>query len=111
VLYSGRALERFDDPAALEQAVRRGRLRTTEEAAAYLGVRRSDLDHLVRVGRLTPAKWGRSRWQPRRAAPQVALYRTGDLDALAGHPAIDWAQVGATPRGRPSPLARRTTRR
>jgi hypothetical protein len=110
-LYCGRALERFDDRAALERAVQRGRLHTADEAAAYLRVRRCDLDHLVRAGWLEPARWVRSRWQPRRSAPTVALYRTGDLDVLATHPAIDWAQVRSTPRGRPSPLARLTTRR
>jgi hypothetical protein len=105
-LYDGRALERLGDRAAVQRAARQGRLRTADEAAAYLGVRRSDLDHLVRAGRLAPATWGRSRWQARRAAPRVALYRTGDLDALATDPAIDWPRVRATPPGRPSALAR-----
>jgi hypothetical protein len=35
----------------------------------------------------------------------MPLFRTGDLDILLTHPAIDWPQVRATPRGRRSPLA------
>ncbi|MGW7603159.1 hypothetical protein [Streptomyces antimycoticus] len=48
-------------------------------------------------------------WQRRRDVPAVPLFRRGDLDVLLHHPAIDWTAVRATPRGRPSPLARLTT--
>ncbi|MGO4636102.1 hypothetical protein AB4225_35065 [Streptomyces sp. 2RAF24] len=51
----------------------------------------------------------RSRHQPRSWAPSVPLYRLGDLDVLLAHPAIDWQEIRATPKGRPSALARLTT--
>jgi hypothetical protein len=39
----------------------------------------------------------------------VPLYRTIDPDALLEHPAFDWEEIRATPRGRRSALARLTT--
>ncbi|MFI1294388.1 hypothetical protein ACH4VM_39515 [Streptomyces sp. NPDC020792] len=87
-----------------------GQLFQTEGAARYLEVRRSDVDHLVRAGWLQPTTWARSYYQCRREQPRVAMYRRGDLDVLLGHPAIDWDKVRATPRGRPSALARLTSR-
>lgn len=60
---------------------------------------------------LRPATYVHGRYQPRRTAPAVALYRLGDLDVLLAHPAIDWEEVPATPKGRPSALARLTTAR
>ncbi|MCW6005555.1 hypothetical protein K1W54_13345 [Micromonospora sp. CPCC 205371] len=110
-VYSGTALEAFTDRAVLERAMERGRLHTTDQVAAYLRVRRCDVDHLVRAGWLQPVTHVRSSWQRRRATPQVPLYRQADLDVLAEHPAIDWDAVRATPAGRPSPLARLTARR
>lgn len=109
-LYDGRALERFSDRDALDQAMTAGRLLTRDEAAGYLQVRRSDAGHLVAAHWLEPVTWVRSGWQRRRSAPQVPLFRAGDLDILLAHPAVDWADVRATPPGRPSPLARLTAR-
>jgi hypothetical protein len=109
-LYDGRALERFSDRAALDRALAAGRLLTRDEVAGYLQVRRSDVGHLVAAHWLEPVTWVRSGWQRRRSAPQVPLFRAGDLDVLLAHPAIDWAEVRATPAGRPSPLARLTAR-
>lgn len=105
-IYDGRAVERFTDRAALDRAQRQGRLFTADEAAGYLRVRRCDVDHLIRAGRLQPTTWVRGAWRSR-----VALYRAGDLDALAADPGIDWDRVRATPRGRPSPLVRLTSGR
>ncbi|QIS02340.1 hypothetical protein F5X71_08395 [Nocardia brasiliensis] len=105
VLYSGSALERFDDSIVLEQAEQRGRLFSLEQAAAHLRVRVADLRHVVDGRWLVPVKHVHSRWQRRREAPKVALFRAADLDALAVDPAIDWDAVRATPAGRPSPLA------
>ena len=104
-LYDGRVLEAFTDAAAAAEATRAGQLRTAAQAAAYLRIRRSDLNHLTRSGMLTPAKWGRGPWD-RRDTFSVSLYRTGDLDQLAARPGIDWAAIRATPPGRRSPLAR-----
>jgi hypothetical protein len=103
-LYDGRAVESFTDVAAAEAATWAGHLRTTDESAAYLRVRRADLAHLVRAGLLRPADYGYGPYD-RRRRPTVPLYRTGDLDALAADPGIDWAGVHATPAGRRSPLA------
>ena len=104
-LYDGRVLEVFTDAAAAAEATRAGQLRTAAQAAVYLRIRLSDLNHLTRAGMLTPAKWGRGPLD-RRDTVSVPLYRTGDLDRLAARPGIDWAAVRATPPGRQSPLAR-----
>lgn len=103
-LYDGRAVEKFTDTAAAVAAARDGRLRTADESAAYLRIRRSDLDHLVRAGLLGSVRLGYSAWD-RRGRPTVPLYRTADLDALAAHPGIDWPAVRATRAGHRSPLA------
>jgi hypothetical protein len=103
-LYDGRALESFTDIAAAVQATWDGQLRTAPSSAAYLRIRRADVDHLTRAGLLAPADWGRGAWD-RRGTFSVPLYRTGDLDQLATRADIDWAAVRATrPRCR-SPLA------
>jgi hypothetical protein len=103
-LYDGRAIEAFADPDAAEEASRAGQLRTADDAARHLGIRRADFGHLTRAGLLAPADWGRGPWD-RRDQCSVPLYRTGDLDDLAARPGIDWAAVRATGRGRRSPLA------
>jgi hypothetical protein len=113
-IYCGRTLERLAAKVAarnaaavalLADAVHGGREMMTDEAAAYLGVRRVDVEHLVRAGLLAPAWWGYSGYRSKRHGPDVALYRVRDLDAAAAHQGIDWAAVRATPAGRRSPLA------
>jgi hypothetical protein len=104
-LYDGRALEAFTDLSAAAEATRAGQLRTADQAAAYLHIRRTDLDHLTRAGLLPPAGWGHGPFD-RRATRSVPLYRTADLDALTAVPGIDWDAVRATPKGHRSPLAR-----
>ena len=103
-LYDGRALEAFTGTGAAVEATRAGRLRTADQAAGYLRIRRSDLNHLIRSGVLKPVKYGHGPWDRRNEA-SVPLYRTGDLDQLTGRPDIDWAAVRATRPGRRSPLA------
>jgi hypothetical protein len=103
-LYDGRALEAFTDAAVAAEAIRAGQLRTVGQSAAYLRIRRSDLNHLTRSRILRPVKHGHGPWD-RRDTFSVPLYRTGDLDQLAARADIDWAQVRATPPGRRSPLA------
>ena len=103
-LYDGRALETFTDHVAAASAAWAGQLRTAGQAAAYLKIRRSDLAHLTRPGVLRPARHGRGP-SGRRGQASVPLYRTGDLDALAARPDIDWAAVRATPPRHRSPLA------
>jgi hypothetical protein len=103
-LYDGRALEAFTDVAAAIEATWAGHLRTADESAAYLRIRRSDLDHLVRAGLLAPANWGHGPFD-RRDTFSVPLYRTGDLDDLAMRTDINWAAVRVVQAGRRSPLA------
>ena len=91
-------------PAPPPSATRAGQLRTAGQAAAYLRIRRSDLNHLTRSGVLTPVKYGHGPWD-RRNETSIPLYRTGDLDQLTARPGIDWAAVRATLPGRRSPLA------
>jgi hypothetical protein len=104
-LYDGRALETFTDLSAVAEANRAGQLRTADQAARYLSIRRADLDHLTRAGLLVPAGWGHGPYD-RRSTYSVALYRTADLDGLAAVPGVDWDAVRATPKGHRSPLAR-----
>ena len=104
-LYDGRGLEAFTDAGGVAvEATRAGQLRTADQAARYLRIRRSDLNHLTRSGVLKPVKYGHGPWDRRNEA-SVPLYRTGDLDQLTGRPGIDWAAVRATAPGRRSPLA------
>jgi hypothetical protein len=103
-LYDGRALETFTDEGAAADACRSGCLRTADESAAYLLIRRSDFGHLVRAGLLKPTDWGHGPWD-RRDEFSVPLYRTGDLDNLARRTDIDWDAVRDTRAGRRSPLA------
>jgi len=102
-LYDGRALETFTGTAAAD-ATWAGHLRTAGQAAAYLRVRRSDLNHLTRCGILKPVKYGHGPFGRRREF-SVPLYRTGDLDQLITRPDIDWDAVRATPPRQRSPLA------
>jgi len=67
-LYDGQVLEAFADTAAAAGATWAGQLRTAGQSAAYLRVRRSDLNHLTRSGMLRPVKYGRGPWDRRGAA-------------------------------------------
>lgn len=104
-LFDGRAIEQFADEDALTSAIKNGRLHNRDQAATYMQIRRSDLDHLIRAGRLTPVHWGHTPYQRRRSAGMVPLFRAGDLDAQLAAADIDWDAVRAVPPGRPSPLA------
>lgn len=108
--YCGRCLEAFADRAAVEAAIADGQLLTSDEAADRLQIRRSDFDHLPRAGLLTAAKmvpgpYQRARGGRPAAKRRVALYRVGDLAALAEDPSIDWEAVRAVQPGQRSPLA------
>jgi hypothetical protein len=109
-LYSGLALEKFNDRAAVTAAAESGKLLMKDAAAAYLRIRLVDLEHLLRAGLLTEAHRVRSGHQRRRAYPAVVLLRRGDLDDLLASPDIDWPTVRSTPKGRQSVLASLPTR-
>lgn len=103
-VYDGRVAEAFTDARAAVEAQRAGELRTADESAAYLQIRRADLDHLTRAGLLTPSRYGRGPWD-RKDETSVPLYRTGDLDDLAARADIDWNTVRQARKGQRSPLA------
>ncbi|WP_207309565.1 hypothetical protein [Streptomyces kasugaensis] len=78
-----------------------------EQAAARLGVRRVEFDHMVRLGWVRSPQSIEVRFGTSRAgAVDVALYTTASVDAIVpAHPEIDWAQLRAVEKGRRSPLA------
>lgn len=107
-LYDGRVIEAWTDTAALVEAERLGRETERRQdvvdgpaAVAMLDARPVDLSHLVRAGLLRPARHARGRYGTR-----VPLYRIGDIEDLAASDRVDWVAVRATPKGRPSPLAK-----
>lgn len=102
VLYSGRALEAFTDVEAVEQSLLDGQLYTTDQAVAFLRIRRSDFGWLLKLGLLAPAHWGHSTYS---SVPNVALFRAADLEALLTDDRIDWDLVRDTPPGQRSALA------
>ncbi|MFI6819222.1 hypothetical protein ACIBG7_43025 [Nonomuraea sp. NPDC050328] len=105
-IYCGLALERLHlDPAQLEQAATEGQLLMAAQAAEWLRVRETDFAHLVRVGRIAPARYSRCGHLPKSVAPDVPLYRVGDLTALAADASLDWAAARAAGRGARSPFA------
>lgn len=104
-LYDGRALEAFADEGAAAAACHAGQLRTADESALYLLIRRSDFDHLVRAGLLEPSDWAHGPYD-RRNTFSVPLYRTGALDELSRRDDIDWETVRSTRKGCRSPLAK-----
>ncbi|MEV7898262.1 hypothetical protein [Streptomyces cyaneofuscatus] len=77
-----------------------------EQAAARLGVRRTDFDHMVRLGWVRSPQSIEVRFGTSRAgAVDVALYTTASVDAVVNdHPEIDWEQLRTMEKGRRSPL-------
>ncbi|MEL5960063.1 hypothetical protein AADR41_35810 [Streptomyces sp. CLV115] len=78
-----------------------------EQAAARLGVRRADFDHMVRLGWVRSPQSIEVRFGTSRAgAVDVALYTTASVDAvIPAHPEVDWEQLRTVEKGRRSPLA------
>ncbi|MER6632907.1 hypothetical protein ABT301_32585 [Streptomyces sp. NPDC000987] len=78
-----------------------------EQAAARLGVRRVEFDHMVRLGWVRSPQSIEVRFGTSRAgAVDVALYTTASVDAVVpAHPEVDWEQLRAVEKGRRSPLA------
>lgn len=105
-LYCGRTIETFTDRAAALAANDAGELVLADSVVDRLGIRASDLTHLVRLGWLTPAGWGRGPFTPKSRRPDVPLYRAGDITALLADPAVDWAAARAARPGQRSLLAK-----
>lgn len=110
-LYCGRTIETFTDREAIERANVAGELVTADTAADRLGIRPSDLKHLVQLGWLAPVDWARGPFTTKSRRPDVPLYRAGDLTALLGDSAIDWEAARSVNRGQRSPLAKLPDRR
>ncbi|MFJ5099338.1 hypothetical protein [Streptomyces sp. NPDC088557] len=103
-------------PAQVDQLARRRDLAAVldrhvplgpDQAARRLGVRRTDLDHLVRLGYLTPTRTTTVRYPAAQGGPTtIPLYNAQDVALLdTVRPHIDWDAVRATPPGRRSLLA------
>ncbi|MGA4980040.1 hypothetical protein [Streptomyces cinereoruber] len=78
-----------------------------DQAAARLGVRRTDWDHMIRLSWIAPAEWREVQFGTSRAgAVDVPLYRAAEVDGLpAAHPEVDWLALRSVGKGRRSPLA------
>ncbi|MFE7485772.1 hypothetical protein [Streptomyces sp. NPDC057552] len=78
-----------------------------DQAAQRLSVRRTDFDHMVRLGWITPADSVEVRYGTSRAgAVDVPLFRAADIDGLpAAHPEAEWTTLRAVGKGMRSPLA------
>ncbi|CAM5690872.1 putative protein OS=Streptomyces fumanus OX=67302 GN=GCM10018772_70540 PE=4 SV=1 [Streptomyces fumanus] len=105
-LYCGLTLERFTDRRKVARASAAGRTYTRDDAAAALGLRAADFDHLLRAGLLTHSETTVSSWYK---GVVVRLYRQADLDRVLRSSRVDWDAVRATPKGRRSPLAKLPT--
>ncbi|MFF4173698.1 hypothetical protein [Streptomyces sp. NPDC001744] len=106
-LYCGLTLERFTDRRKVARASAAGRTYTRDDAAAVLGLRPADFDHLLRAGLLTHSETTVSTWYK---GIVVKLYRQADLDRVLRSSRIDWDAVRATKKGHQSPLAKLPTR-
>nr|WP_244175006.1 hypothetical protein [Streptomyces misionensis] len=78
-----------------------------DQAAARLGVRRVEFDHMVRLGWVRSPQSIEVRFGTSRAgAVDVALYTTASVDAIVpDHAEVDWELLRAVGKGRRSPLA------
>ncbi|WP_419707946.1 3'-5' exonuclease [Promicromonospora sp. NFX87] len=90
------------DPAALK-ALAANRLLIADAAAEHMRLRRSDFNHLVNAGLVVAHKHHTKRIG-RQREQTIPLYRTGDLNKLLEHPAIDWAAAQNAKPGERSPL-------
>lgn len=110
LLYDGGDLENViasGDADLLARAEQAGQLHTTDQAATVLGLRRCDVQHLVRAGYLPVATWVHHPMS--RRSGLVALYRQADLDQIATTVELDLDAARHTPAGRRSPLAQLPT--
>jgi hypothetical protein len=78
-----------------------------DQAATRLSVRRTEFNHMVRLGWIKPAQSIEVRFGTSRAgAVDVALYTSQSVDALPlTRTEVDWEQLRTVEKGRRSPLA------
>jgi hypothetical protein len=104
-------------PAQVARLCRRATLRRLvdeetplgpDQSAARLGIRRSDWDHVVRLGWIKPTEWRKVEFGTSKAgAVDVPIYRSGDVDKIPGqHRRVDWERVQSLGKGQRSPLAK-----
>ncbi len=79
-----------------------------DQSAARLGIRRSDWDHVVRLGWIKTVGWQKVQFGTSKAgAVDVPIYRSGTVDAIPGkHRKIDWEHLRGLGKGQRSPLAK-----
>lgn len=79
-----------------------------DQSARRLRIRRSDWDHIVRLGWIKPVDWQQVQFGTSKAgAVDVPIYRGGDVDALPGkRRRVDWEQLRGLGKGQRSPLAK-----
>lgn len=116
---SGRPEEPLFHPAEVEALTARPDLAALlaeaaplgpDQAAARLGVRRRDFDHVVRLGWICPDQEVEVRFGAARGGTVlIPLYRTDRIDRVpAEHPEVDWPALRALSKGQRSPLAKLT---
>ncbi|MEW1906197.1 hypothetical protein [Streptomyces sp. NPDC086147] len=94
---------RRDLPALLDRHVLLG----PDQAAVRLGVRRTEWDHVVRLGWIAPVRTVDVAFKRSRGGPvTVPLYSGQDIALLpVSRPSVDWRALRALAPGRRSPLA------
>ncbi|MFC1410380.1 hypothetical protein ACEZCY_14055 [Streptacidiphilus sp. N1-12] len=105
LLFDLREVPRLAALPDLAQLAAEDALLGPDQAAQRIGLRRTDFDHTVRLGWITPTEVRevKAEWKQ---ILDVSLYRTADVDALLTRAEVDWAAVLATPKGSRSPLAK-----
>ncbi|MGV9679123.1 3'-5' exonuclease [Nocardia sp. NPDC003482] len=98
-----REVEALAADEEFRERLRADRLVTADAAAQLLDCARRHFDIAAEHGWITPARVHHKEVGRYRTVA-VPLYRTGDVEALLDRPGIDWEQVRACPKGRPSPL-------
>jgi hypothetical protein len=111
-IYDGRSIEAFaarpDAREVLSAARETGRTLMASQAAERLRIRRVDFDHLVRVGVIEPVDVKLAGHTSKSRDPGMALYRTGDVDALTVSPTlggVSWKTARGLRPGQRSPWA------
>lgn len=112
-VYDGRSIEAFAAISAavevLVSAAETGRTLMTSQVAERLGVRKVDVDHLVRAGLLRPVNVKLAGYTSKSRDPGMLLFRTGDVDGMAladSVAGVSWEALRALKPGQRSPWAK-----